>query len=76
VGALSRVAASIVFRQSLILENKGDKQIAAELGLSRATVRTYVGRLFVRLGVGDRVALVVRVCTCQKDPGEAYPPKG
>jgi hypothetical protein len=29
--------------------------------------------LFVRLGVGDRVSLVVRVCTCQEDPIEAIP---
>jgi hypothetical protein len=43
------------------VEGKGDKQIAAAMGVGLPTVRTYLTRAFQRTGVGDRVALVVRV---------------
>jgi DNA-binding NarL/FixJ family response regulator len=45
----------------LLVEGKGDKQIAAAMGVGLPTVRTYLTRAFQRTGVGDRVALVVRV---------------
>ena len=45
----------------LILEGKGDKQIAASLEMSISTVRTHLGRIFARLGVGDRVELLLHV---------------
>ena len=45
----------------LILEGKKDKQIAIALGLKRCTVRTYLGRIFARLGVTDRTGLAVFV---------------
>lgn len=45
----------------LIVRGLQDKQIASELGLAYATVRTYLDRISVRLGVDSRVALVVRV---------------
>lgn len=45
----------------LILCGMRDKQIAAELGVGFATVRTYLGRIFQRMGVRDRVELVLRV---------------
>lgn len=52
----------------LILQNRQDKQIAAELGLSRETVRTYLKRIFLRLGVEGRLGLVLRVFTiCLND---------
>lgn len=38
-----------------------DKQIALDLGLSVPTVRTYLGRIFDRLGVDDRVQLILRI---------------
>lgn len=38
-----------------------DKQIALDLSLSVPTVRTYLGRIFDRLGVRDRVQLILRV---------------
>lgn len=38
-----------------------DRQIADELGISVPTVRTYLSRIFSRLHVDDRVALIVRV---------------
>lgn len=44
-----------------ILRGKGDKQIAQELGLGVPTVRTYLGRVFDRLGASDRVQVVLRV---------------
>jgi DNA-binding NarL/FixJ family response regulator len=45
----------------LILRNCCDKQIAAELRLKVPTVRTYLQRTYVRLGVGDRVELILRL---------------
>ena len=46
---------------SLILQGKQDKEIVAEMGLSRDTIRTYLRRVFDRLGVDDRVGVVLRV---------------
>jgi DNA-binding NarL/FixJ family response regulator len=45
----------------LLLRGYGDKQIAAEMGLSKHTVRTYLKRIFDRFDVSDRTALVLRV---------------
>ena len=44
----------------LILQGMRDKQIAAALGLSLPTVRTHLRRLFSRIGISDRVELVLR----------------
>jgi DNA-binding NarL/FixJ family response regulator len=46
---------------ALILCNRQDKEIAAELELTVPTVRTYLSRAFVRTGVSDRLGLVLRV---------------
>jgi len=46
-----------------ILAGMKDKQIARALGLSVPTVRTHLGRIFARLGVADRVELILRVFT-------------
>jgi len=49
----------------LILQDKSDKQIVAAIGLERSTVRTYMNRIFARLGVSDRVGValcVFRAC--------------
>lgn len=43
----------------LILRNCGDRQIATELGLKVPTVRTHLHRIFERLEVEDRGALVL-----------------
>lgn len=56
--ALSPQQARIV---ELILQGKQDKDIAADLKLSVPTVRTYLKRVFDRVGVGDRIQLVLRV---------------
>lgn len=44
-----------------LLRGMRDKQIAATLGLSVPTVRTYLGRIFMKVGVQDRVELILRV---------------
>ena len=45
----------------LILRGQQDREIAARLGVSFHTVRTYLKRIFDRAGVADRMALVLRV---------------
>jgi DNA-binding CsgD family transcriptional regulator len=45
----------------LILQNKPDKQIAVELNLNRYTIRTYLKRIFDRLGIDNRLGLVLHV---------------
>ena len=45
----------------LILEGNGDKQIAAAMKISFSTVRTYLDRIFLRLGVHGRTELIVRL---------------
>ena len=44
-----------------ILRGNQDKQIAEELDLSVATVRTYLNRIFERTGVRDRLNLVLKI---------------
>jgi DNA-binding NarL/FixJ family response regulator len=51
----------------LILQGRKDKQIAQRLGLSVATVRTYLGRIFTRLGAADRVELVLLVWAVSRE---------
>lgn len=45
----------------LVIRGASDKQIAEELGLAVSTVRDYLGRIFRRLDVQDRIGLAVRV---------------
>lgn len=45
----------------LILQNRCDKQIAAAMRLRHPTVRTYISRIFGRMGVGDRLELVLKL---------------
>lgn len=61
--ALTPQQAKIV---KLILHGKRDKQIATSLSLSEATVRTHLTRLFTRLGITDRVELVLLVVACSR----------
>jgi len=55
---LSRQQGRIV---GLVVRGMQDKQIASELGLAYGTIRTYLERISVRLGVDSRIAMVVRV---------------
>ncbi|MBX3424269.1 MAG: helix-turn-helix transcriptional regulator [Pirellulales bacterium] len=45
----------------LILCGKQDRDIAETLGLTVPTVRTYLTRVFARVGVTDRMDLVLQV---------------
>jgi DNA-binding NarL/FixJ family response regulator len=52
----------------LLLRGMRDKQIAAELGLGVPTIRTYLARVFQRVGVCDRVELILRVVAVSREP--------
>jgi DNA-binding NarL/FixJ family response regulator len=54
---------------ALILHGLGDKEVAAELGLRVPTIRTYLERVFQRVGVRDRVELVIRVFVVARGAG-------
>jgi DNA-binding NarL/FixJ family response regulator len=56
--ALSPQQARLV---ELLLGGLRDKDIAASMGVGLPTVRTYFERVFRRVGVTDRVQLVIRV---------------
>src|SRR5690242_6212499 len=45
----------------LILAGHRDKQIARQMGVGLPTIRTQLSRVFERLGVCDRVELLLRV---------------
>lgn len=45
----------------LVLRGLRDKQVAAALGVKTTTVRTYLQRTYIRLGVNDRMEVIVRV---------------
>ena len=63
----------------LILHGKQDKEMAAELGLNRYTIKTYLRRIFDRLGLEDRMDLVLHIfAICSRDWQEAResPPCG
>lgn len=53
----------------LILRGMQDKQIALEMKLSVPTVRTYLGRIFARTGVRDRVELLLRIFAASQKIG-------
>ncbi|MEK6643246.1 MAG: helix-turn-helix transcriptional regulator [Planctomycetota bacterium] len=44
---------------AMILDGKGDKQIAAGMGIGFSTVRTYLERIFARFQVADRHELLL-----------------
>ena len=46
---------------SLILQGKQDKEMSAELGLNRYTIRTYLRRIFDRADLEDRMELVLHI---------------
>ena len=59
----------------LILQDKKDKEIAAEMRLNFWTVRTHLSRIFTRLGVDDRVGLVLRVFAVARENANAAAPE-
>jgi DNA-binding CsgD family transcriptional regulator len=44
-----------------LLHGHSDKQIARQLGVSVGTVRTHLGRLFLRFGLQDRSELILYI---------------
>ena len=50
-----------------LLLGKSDKQIAKELTISVPTVRTHLGRLFQKLGLSDRVELILHIFACLRE---------
>jgi len=44
-----------------VFEDRTESTMATDLGIARRTVHTYFERLYCRLGVTDRVQLVLRV---------------
>jgi DNA-binding NarL/FixJ family response regulator len=46
----------------LILQNRCDKQIEGELGISHSTLRTHVDRIYRRASVVDRQELMLLLC--------------
>jgi DNA-binding CsgD family transcriptional regulator len=55
-----------------VFESRKERAIAAQLGTSLHTVRNQIYRLYRKLGVHSRVALVTRVVAqCSAQPGEA-----
>lgn len=60
---------------ALVAEGKLNKEIAELMGLSEKTVKNYLGRTFVKLGVGRRSQLAVFYMECvagkpAEDPGK------
>ncbi|HVT82110.1 MAG TPA: LuxR C-terminal-related transcriptional regulator [Phycisphaerae bacterium] len=51
-------------RQSAVLEHllqaKGDKQIAASVGITIATVRMHLRHMYLKHGLNDRAGLILR----------------
>lgn len=45
----------------LLVQGLGDKQISSRLGMPVPTLRVHMSRMFRRLGVEDRVQLVILV---------------
>lgn len=56
--ALSPRQAEVV---GFILQSKKDKEIAAAMGISKATIRTYFDRCKQQLGAVDRVGIACRI---------------
>jgi DNA-binding NarL/FixJ family response regulator len=66
-------------REVLVLVAQGlnNREIAEEMIIGEATVKTHVSRLLTKLGVRDRVqAVVVAYETALVRPGAARPPDG
>jgi len=53
-----------------ILCGKSDKQIAHAMGISVATVRTHLGRLLGKFGLGDRVGLLLYLLARLRELGD------
>jgi DNA-binding CsgD family transcriptional regulator len=58
---------------SLILQDKQDKEIARILGMKKPTVRTYLARIFQRIGVNDRMGVALFIfAECMNVAGVSF----
>jgi DNA-binding CsgD family transcriptional regulator len=53
----------------MVSKGYANKTIAAVLEISTWTVGTYIRRIFAKLGVGSRAAMVTRLQECETYPG-------
>lgn len=51
----------------LVMRGLRDKQLAEAMGIGLPTVRTYLTRMYRRVGVADRVELILRVVAISHD---------
>jgi DNA-binding NarL/FixJ family response regulator len=63
-GALAGVTEREVEILRLVAQGRSNAEVAADLYLSEATVKTYVSRLLAKLGLRDRVQLTVLAYEC------------
>jgi DNA-binding NarL/FixJ family response regulator len=71
--ALSPQQAKLV---ALLLTGMRNKEIAAAMNLAEPTLKTYLNRIFRRLGVRDRIQLVVYVCSVAMELSRSGRPCG
>jgi DNA-binding CsgD family transcriptional regulator len=58
----------------LVLQGKSDRQIALDLHISLATVRTHLRRLFGKFNLGDRLELTLLVLASLRGRVQSPPP--
>jgi DNA-binding NarL/FixJ family response regulator len=55
-----------------VLHGRAYKQIAGEMGISTATVRTHLSRLFRKFDVNDRVELILHLMAALRTHNENH----
>jgi len=55
-----------------VLRGRAYKQIASEMGISMATVRTHLSRLFRKLDVNDRAELMLHLMAAVRSHNENH----
>lgn len=53
----------------LVLRGLCDKQIAAHMGISKSTLRTYLDRIALRVGASGRLAIMRKILTVSHQVG-------
>jgi DNA-binding NarL/FixJ family response regulator len=53
----------------LLVTGRGNREIAASLGIDEVTVKAHVGRLMRKMGVANRIALTMQVMERDLTPG-------